>query len=313
MNTNQIHHSPTDWLIGSQLAPYVDAFKQYLIGGQYASDTVATYIACMAHFAHWLTISLRDIKQLNEEVIQEFLDGHLPQCNCAWPVRRVRRDLQAALGHLLLILRTNSVIAKRTEGTAPVDIELRRFDKYMNHASGLSPKTRSQYLHIVGCLLIQLFPDQNIDISSITPDNIRRFITGESKDYRTPSSLMMQTSALRGYFRFRAVYGDQVTHLIGVTSYPANWQLASLPKALNNDEVERLLGAIGDPNKSSRRDIAIVHCALDLGLRSAEVAKLGLDDIDWQSATVTLRKTKSQREDVMPLPKKPLAVPLRVT
>jgi len=101
--------------------------------------------------------------------------------------------------------------------------------------------------------------------------------------------------------------------LIGVTSYPANWQLASLPKALNNDEVERLLGAIGDPNKSSRRDIAIVHCALDLGLRSVEVAKLGLDDIDWQSATVTLRKTKSQREDVMPLPKKPLAVPLRVT
>jgi integrase len=41
---------------------------------------------------------------------------------------------------------------------------------------------------------------------------------------------------------------------------------------------------------------------LDLGLRSGEVAYLGLDDIDWRAATITLRRTKGCREDVMPLP-----------
>jgi len=30
--------------------------------------------------------------------------------------------------------------------------------------------------------------------------------------------------------------------------------------------------------------------------------RLGLDDIDWREATITLRRTKSCREDVMPLP-----------
>lgn len=302
MNTKQFHHSSTDWLFDSQLAPFVDAFKQHLFRGRYAPHTVVTYVACIAHFAHWLTLCLGDIKQLNEAMVQEFLDDHLPQCNCARPVHRVRHDLRAALGHLLIVLRANSVIVERIQGSTPVDIELQRFDEHMNHVSGLSPKTRSQYLRIVRCLLIQLFPAQNIDISSIIPDNIRQFLVDQSKHYRTPSSLKMLIAALRGYFRFRAVYGDQVNHLIGVASYPANWQLASLPKALNNDEVVRLLGAIGDPNKSSLRDIAIVHCALDLGLRSSEVAKLGLEDIDWQSATVILRKTKSRREDVMPLP-----------
>ena len=63
-----------------------------------------------------------------------------------------------------------------------------------------------------------------------------------------------------------------------------------------------MLNSIDDLKQTSRRDIAIVRCALDLGLRSSEVAKLGLDDINWQSATITLRKTKSRREDVMPLP-----------
>jgi integrase/recombinase XerC len=117
------------------------------------------------------------------------------------------------------------------------------------------------------------------------PDDIRQFLASQSKCYRTPSSVKMLISALRSYFRFRNACGDQVNHLISVTSYPANWQLASLPKALNKDEVARLLRVIGDPNQSSRRDLAIVHCTLNLGLRSAEVAKLGLDDIDWQTGT----------------------------
>jgi integrase len=37
-------------------------------------------------------------------------------------------------------------------------------------------------------------------------------------------------------------------------------------------------------------------------LRSGEIAALGLDDIDWRAGTVTLRKTKSRREQVLPLP-----------
>jgi integrase len=32
------------------------------------------------------------------------------------------------------------------------------------------------------------------------------------------------------------------------------------------------------------------------------VAQLGLDDIDWSAATITLRHTKGRRDDVMPLP-----------
>jgi len=302
MNTKQFHHSSTDWLFDSQLAPFFDLFKHYLVEGQYSSHTVATYIACLAHFAHWLTFSLRDIKQLNETVVLEFLDDHLPQCKCAWPVHRNRRDLRAALGHLLIVLRANSIISDCTQEATSVDIELHRFDEYMNHVSGLLSSTRRNYLHIVRGLLIQLFPDYQIDISSITPDNIRQFIADQNKKNRTPSSLKVVIVALRGYFRFRAVYGDQVNHLIGVACSPVNWQLASLPKALSNNEVDCLLNAIADPNQTSRRDIAMVRCALDLGLRSSEVAKLSLEDINWQSATITLRKTKSRREDVMPLP-----------
>ena len=51
-----------------------------------------------------------------------------------------------------------------------------------------------------------------------------------------------------------------------------------------------------------RRACAIVRCALDLGLRSSEVAHLSLDDIDWHAGTITLRHTKGRRVDILPLP-----------
>jgi len=109
-------------------------------------------------------------------------------------------------------------------------------------------------------------------------------------------------AALRGDFRYRASLGDLVHGLIGALSYPANWQLASLPKTLTPEEVQRLVGSLGPVGRSQRRNAAIVCCALDLGLRSGEVARLGLDDIDWRAGTITLRHTKGRREDVLPLP-----------
>ena len=71
---------------------------------------------------------------------------------------------------------------------------------------------------------------------------------------------------------------------------------------MSGAEVARLVGSLGQGDPSARRTDAIVRCALDLGLRSSEVAKLGLDDIDWRAGTVTLRRTKSRREDILPLP-----------
>ena len=37
-------------------------------------------------------------------------------------------------------------------------------------------------------------------------------------------------------------------------------------------------------------------------LREREFERLALDDIDWHAGTLTLRKTKSRREDMLPLP-----------
>ena len=297
-----VDHHTASWLLDSALAPHVDAFMLHLFDCRYASNTIDNYLAGLTHFAHWLTDSQLDVKTIDEGLIQRFLDEHLPSCCCNQPAFSDAKSLHAALGHLLRILRANGIIADPSIPQTPVDEELRRFDDHMSHVRGLATRTRKHYLAIVRSLLLVQFADRDVVIAAITPNQIRQFIASQSTRCHKTVSIGATVSALRGYFRYRATLGDAVHHLIGVTSFPANWQQASLPKTLTKHEVERLLAALEYEGAAALRTAAIVHCALDLGLRSSEIAYLGLDDIDWSAATITLRGTKGRREDVLPLP-----------
>ena len=303
MNTH--HHCSTgctNWLTEGLVGTYADLYIQYLNDRKYAPSTVRNYLASVAHFAQWASSKKLRLQQINEASVIEFLDIHLPACCCARPAHRERGDLSAALGHLLIVLRSKGVIAPWVMSDTSADRELRDYDEYMEHVRGLAPKTRSMALRIVKRLLDLYFDDSPIDMTAIRPEHVCRFYAQQAKLYSKPANTGSIISSLRGYFRYRASRGDVVHGLIGAISYPANWQLSSLPKTLTNEEVDQLVSSLGQPGRSMRRNDAIVRCALDLGLRSSEVAKLSLDDINWQAGTITLRRTKGRREDVLPLP-----------
>jgi hypothetical protein len=95
MNTSQ--HTAI-WLLDSELAPHVDAFMLHLFDCRYASNTINNYLAGLTHFAHWITQCNIKVKNITDQVIQQFLDDHLPDCHCEAPVFRDRNDLHAALG-----------------------------------------------------------------------------------------------------------------------------------------------------------------------------------------------------------------------
>ena len=97
---------------------------------------------------------------------------------------------------------------------------------------------------------------------------------------------------------------DGAKYAVGLSaaiSSPVQWKLSSLPRAFKPDEVQQLLAALPYGRKP-RRGYAIVRCSLDMGLRAGEIANLSIDDIDWRVGTVTLKGTKSRRQDILPLP-----------
>ena len=301
-NTRSSKHASIDWLAKGPLAPHIDEFMLYLANRDYAANTFCNYLGVVSHFAQWMHSRRLRLQSIDEALVAKFIDQHLPRCHCSGPVQRDRRTLSAALGHLLAVLRAQGAIAPVMVRSKPVDEELRRYDAYMDHVRGLAPKTRETALRILGRLLTARFGDEAIDIAALEPDQVRDFFAQQAKLYSKPASAGTVIASLRGYFRYRVSLGDAVQGLIGVLSYPANWQLSSLPKTLTPEEVEQLVNSLGKQGRSLRRADAIVRCALDLGLRSGEIAHISLDDIDWRAGTITLRHTKGRREDILPLP-----------
>jgi integrase/recombinase XerC len=156
--------------------------------------------------------------------------------------------------------------------TSPRSVRNCAATQYMEQVRGLAPKTREGALRLVEALLRKHFGDDPIQFEVVTPERVRRFFAAQAKNYKTPSSLGVVVSSLRSYFRWRATQGDRTHALVGALAYPANWQLASLPKSLEPAEVEQLEAALGQNGPSMLRADAMVRCMLDLGLRSGEVA-----------------------------------------
>ncbi|MCB1955946.1 MAG: tyrosine-type recombinase/integrase [Rhodocyclaceae bacterium] len=199
--------------------------------------------------------------------------------------------------------RSRNARSARSTGTPtdPVADELRRYDEHLRDVRGLSAGTRRNHCRIVAQLLQKKFAGGVINMARLHAADVRSFIARQLGNSPSRSAAAQVATALRSYLRYRTICGDSVAGLSAVILSPVQWKLASLPRALNPDEVQRLIAAFPHGRKP-RRGYAIVRCALDMGLRAGEIANLSIDDIDWREGTVTLKGTKSRRQDILPLP-----------
>ncbi len=67
-------------------------------------------------------------------------------------------------------------------------------------------------------------------------------------------------------------------------------------------DVERLLASCDRATLRGARDFAMLMLLARLGLRSVEVARLDLSDLDWRAGELVVRG-KARREDRLPLPR----------
>ena len=297
-----LHLPLRDWLLEGPLSAQVPAYVARLKRGGYAPHTCERNLNTLAHFAHWLAMCHLPVHMLDEGCIDHFLRYHLPSCDCLGGVLRSPTEAHAALIPLLEILRVENIVAPAFTPTGPIADELRSYGTYMCEVRGLASGTRTNRLRIVERLLQSKFAGRSVDFSELQTEDVRKFIAEQLDFLGTTSNATAIASSLRAYLQYRATCGDKVQPMLAVIASPAHWNMASLPRALTPEEVDRLLSSFTSVLPSPHRGYAIVRLALDLGLRGIEINRLQLTDIDWLRGTITLKGTKSRRQDILPLP-----------
>ena len=87
-STRVLPRRPAEWLLDSPLAPYVESFTYHFTERGYAPSTIANYPGYGSHFARWMGQCQMEIQRIDEDLVRQFLDEHLPHCDCVGPVCR---------------------------------------------------------------------------------------------------------------------------------------------------------------------------------------------------------------------------------
>ncbi|MFP5327822.1 MAG: site-specific tyrosine recombinase XerD [Acidimicrobiia bacterium] len=115
---------------------------------------------------------------------------------------------------------------------------------------------------------------------------------------RKASSINRALAAVRGFHRFAL---DE----LGYTSDPTEHVRApkvpdAIPKALSEEEVERLLGAVTGTDPPARRDRALLELLYGTGMRISEAVGLSLSDLALDDGIVRVFG-KGSKERVVPV------------
>lgn len=107
---------------------------------------------------------------------------------------------------------------------------------------------------------------------------------------------------LRSLLRYFFGEGLVTTDLAVSVPPVAGWRGTSLPATLTLAEVSALVSSCERSTPIGSRDFAILTLLARLGLRSCEVARLELGDIDWRSGDLRVRGKARGAEQRLPSP-----------
>jgi integrase/recombinase XerD len=282
-------------LRASTLGAYVDAFAQQMSDHGYAKASCRYALQLVADLARWLNRRRMIAPQLTPKHLECYLKyrsrhGH-------------HRSGDAAIVRRLLgLLLDKGIVAHNPPiETTPAQRLAEEFRLYLERERRLAPATVFSYLLYVGRFLSQCFADRSVRFDRLRADDIVCFVQREAARLHHPKRAKLMTTALRSLLQYARYRGLISIDLRGSVPSVANWSMASIPRALSSDQVQRLLSHCDRHTAVGRRNWAILLLLARLGLRAGEIIELTLEDLDWTAGELCIRRGAADL-DRLPLP-----------
>ena len=272
----------------------VEGFAQELFQRGYAEISARRHIRAAEHLMHWADRRGLSAQDLDDRVLDRF-DEHLSCCRCnhfacAQPV-----DVLAGARLFLRHVQGAAVPGIRArQAVTETPALLAAFCAWMRERRGTTELTLYNYSLPIRDLLRCIGNDPSV----LDARCLRQFVLKQSQRGRFMAQRCR--TALRMFLRFLIAEGDCRASLLGAIPVVANWRLATLPRYLPPEDIERLISSCDPSTLIGNRDRAILLLLARLGLRAGDIVAMQLPDIDWKNAVLKV-SGKSRRQTQMPL------------
>ena len=183
----------------------------------------------------------------------------------------------------------------------PVERFVGEYREWLVVERGLAAATVLRYEALARRFLTErVSPADELGVGGLGGAEVMEFLLGECARVSIGSA-KGRVAELRSLLRFLHLRG--LTELALAESVPsvAGWRDTAIPATMPRADVEQLLGVCDRSTLAGARNYAMLVLLARLGLRSIEVARLELGDLDWRAGELVVRG-KARREDRLPLP-----------
>jgi site-specific recombinase XerD len=267
-----------------------------LVSLGYRRTTIRDQQSLVRTFDRWIADHHVTLVDVDEHVIDAFLEA--PASG-----RRRQRGGGATLQRLLAYLRAHGVTRPPIVAVddAPLAQLERRYQHYLRAERGLCATTVQTYVGFLHQFVSEHVRAAAASVATVSARDVATFVRRHARA-ASPGRAQLMTTALRAMFRFLFQAGELAVDLSATVPTVPDWRLATLPRSLAPEHVERLLAACDRQTATGRRDHAILLLLARLGLRAGEVVALELDDLHWRAGEITIRGKKGLRHEQFPLP-----------
>ena len=279
------------------LGAHLDSFADHLATCGYAAATARSQLTLLGHFDQWMARRGRELGELNDELVGKFVQDRTR-------LGKLQRGESVAVRQFLTHLRAHGVIPSPAPviDETPLGRLQRQYEQYLVLERGLAPATVTNYCGYFRGFLSERFGKGPMNLRALDVSTVTTFVVRQAPTM-SPGRAKLMGTALRSIFQFLLQRGAIERDLAGCVPRMSDWRLATIPKYLSPDEVERLLQACDCQTSVGRRDQAILLLLARLGLRAGEIVAFELDDIHWRAGEMTVRSSKRLPQDCLPLPR----------
>ena len=275
------------------IGPHIDEAIIWLRHQGYTEWTIRNHLKAISCSFLWLQISRGpELDGLSRQDLHSaYRHFHGRRHDVAGTIRVIGKFLQER--QLIPVAKPAPV--------SPRQRQLDDFGAYMKDVRGFADSTIQGHRSNLRAFLefLEIDEDPTV-IGKLSVDRIERFLR-QSAETNNRFSLQHIVATLRAFLRQLHAQGTISKPLFQQIDTPRTYRLEQLPRALPWRQVVSLLRSFDRSNPDSLRDFTILYLAACYGLRSGEVVRLRLDDIDWQEGSLHISQTKTKQSLRLPL------------
>lgn len=279
-----------------RLGPFVEGYRARLLEMGYTPGTVRGMLKVLGQLGRWMDDEGVEPGRLSMASVEAFLAA-----------RRASGDRRVArLGELRQLVAYLRELGVMTPESAPRELTpfealIIDYRQWMSSERGLAPMTVLRYEALARRFLGERATAADpCGVEGLTGAEVSAFLLKECSRVSLGAA-KGRVAELRSLLRFLHVRGLTALALADAVPGVAGWRQTGIPRTITRGEVNRLLDGCERSQIDGARDFAILILLARLGLRSIEVARLELDDLDWASGEIVV-SGKARREDRLPLP-----------